>query len=589
MRFSSNPNDIGTKLGPKLVQLISQTVASTKLKMLDTEHRARVHSMQEIIDRAGREVADLYRPIFQEALSEQDVPPYIREHLEKVMSGRHQWQAIAGVAFGASGTSSVLGTIIGNFLAPGVRFAVAKDPQLAPSPETMATMGAKGTFPLPEVFDLSAGAGYSRDIVQALIDAASAWPDITTALELMRRHVITTGEAEAYLKHNGVPNTVIPQLLSLERNILSPADLADMVVRGIKTEAEASQVAAESGIHADDFSAMVLQTGEPPGLVQMLEGYRRGFINRAELEHGIRQSRYRDEWIPLLEALRYEPMSVADAVNATVQNHITETEAARIADQNGLSPGFIDILIQTAGEPLSRTEMSELVNRGEATEAEFVQAMRESRVKDKYISLAFALRRKIMPPREIHAALTAGAIDHATAIRLIMDYGYDQTDAEIVAKTGSATKLRVHKANITSSIVAAYEAFVIPRDEALTMIEQMGYEKAEAEFIIQGADFRQASRTVMHAITAIHSHYVARRVPRNQASNDLDALAIPVSQRDYLLKTWDLEQSVNVKVLSEAEIAKAVKKQLITQDDGLTRLQNLGYSADDAMLLLQGA
>ena len=491
MRFSSNPNDIGTKLGPKLVQLISQTVASTKLKMLDTEHRARVHSMQEIIDRAGREVADLYRPIFQEALSEQDVPPYIREHLDKVMSGRHQWQAIAGVAFGASGTPNALATIIGNYLAPGVRFAVAKDPQLTPSPETMATLGAKKVWPISEVYDLSNGAGYSNDIVKALIDAASAWPDITTSLDLLRRHVISEAEAVTYLEHNGVPSPVVAQLLSLQNQILSPADLADMVVRGIKTEGEASTVAAESGIRPNDFSDMVLLTGEPPGLEQMLEGYRRHFIDRAELEKGIRQSRYRNEWIPLLEALRYVPMSVADAVNAAVQNHISPDAAAQIADFNGLRPGDVNVLLETAGEPLSRTEMSELVNRGEATEAEFTQAMRESRVKDKYIPLAFELRRKIPPPREVHAALTHGAITQAEAIRKIMDYGYSAQDAEIVVKEGAAVRLTQHKANITSAIIAAYEDFILPRAEALKMIEQMGYDKAEAEFIIQGADFRQ--------------------------------------------------------------------------------------------------
>ena len=589
MRFSSNPNDIGTKLGPKLVKLISETVVATKLRLLDTEHRARVHSMQTIIDRAGHEVADLYRPIFEQALSEQELPDYIKEQHAKVMSGHHQWQAIAGVAFGASGTPNALATIIGNFLAPGVRFAVAKDPQLAPSPETMASLGAKGTFPLPEVFDLSAGAGYSRDIVQALMDAASAWPDTVTSIELMRRHVITEAEAVTYLRRNGVPANTVPQLLALQHQILSPADLADMTVRGVKTEAEAAIVAAQSGYSAADFHDLALINGEPPGLMQMLEGYRRGFIDQATLQHGIRQSRYRDEWIPLIEKLRYEPMSVADAVNAAVQNHISAAEAAQIADFNGLEPGAVDILLQTAGEPLSRTEMSELVNRGEATEAQFIQAMRESRVKDKYIPLAFALRRKLIPPREIHTALTSGAIDHQTAIRKLEDYGYDAADAEISVKTGSAVKMHQHKENITTAVLAAYEEWLIPRADALRLIEQMGYEKSEAEFAIQGADFRQSARIVSHAVNSVHSHYVSRRITRQTASNDLDALGIPAQNRDYLLKMWDIELSANVKTLSEAQVVKAVHKDLITPADGTARLMAMGYDEIDAGLLLAGA
>lgn len=589
MRFSDKPSDIGTKLGPKLVHLISQTIVATKVKLLNTDHKVRVMAAQEIIDRAGREIADLYRPVWDEAFAEADIPETYRVHIEKIMSGRHQWQAIAGIAFGASGAPNALSTIIGNYLAPGVRNAVSRDPQLAPAPEIMAQFAARQLWPLSKVTDLSRGAGYSDDITTALVDLVSAWPDITTTLELFRRNLITPLEAETYLQRNGLPPQAMSQILALRDQILSPADLADMVVRGIKTEGDATHIAAESGIPASDFHDMTLLTGEPPGLQQLLEGYRRGFIGRAELERGIRQSRYRDEWIPLLEQLRYVPISVADAVNAVVQNHIPPAEAASIADQNGLEPGSINILIETAGEPLSRTEMSELVNRGEATEAEFVQAMRESRVKDKYIPLAFALRRRIPPAREISTALSHGAIDQATAIRKIMDYGYSEQDAEIIVKSAAHLKVAAHKANITSAVLAAYEEFLIPRAEALDLIKQMNYDDKEAEFILEGADFRQSAKIVNQAVTSVRSHYVSRRIDRQTASGELDALGLPSANRDYLLQIWDLERSVNVKVLSEAEIVKAVKKSLITPDDGLARLQNLGYSADDATLLLEGA
>jgi hypothetical protein len=589
LRYSSDPSQLGSKLAPKLVHVISETIVATKRKLLDTEHKARVHSMQEIIDRAGHEVADLYRPVWEEALSEQDMPDYVREHVEKIMSGTHQWQAIAGIAFGASGAPSALSTIISNFLAPGVRFAVAKDPQLAPAPEVMAQMGARGTFPLSEVHDLSHGAGYSDDIVTALVESARSWPDLSTALELYRRRVIGAGDLRLYLERGGMPPHVIPQVVHLADVLLSPADLADMVVRGIKTESEAAGIAGQSGVSAADFHDLTLLTGEPPGLQQLLEGYRRGFIDRAQLEHGIRESRYRNEWIPLLEKLRYSPMSVADAVNAVVQGHMSQAEATSIADQNGLEPGSVNVLFETAGEPLSRTEMSELVNRGEATHAEFVQAMLESRVKNKYIPLAFALRRRIPPAREISSAYSHGAITQAEAIHKIMQYGYSHADAEVIVKSASHVKTASHKANIVSSILAAYEEFLLPRDEALKMIEQMGYDQKEAEFIIEGANFRQSARIVSHAANSVRSHYVSRRISRQTASNELDSLGIPAANRDYLLKMWDVEQSVNVRVLSEAEIVKAVKKSLITPDDGLARLVKLGYSADDATLLLEGA
>jgi hypothetical protein len=589
MRFSSNPNDIGSKLGPKLVKLISESVAATKLKLLDTEHRARVHSMQTVIDRAGAEIADLYRPIWQEVASEMDIPDYVRDHMEKIMSGRHQWQAIAGTALGYSGAGSSLSTIISNFLAPGVRFAVGKDPQLLPSPETLISLGTKGTMDWADVYTYCHGQGYADFTIGALQDGSYAWPDLSTVLELVRRNVVNEIDAHTYLTRAGIPPQLQDGLLALVDVVQSPADLADMVVRGIMDQDQAAAQALQSGVSNVNFANLVLDTGEPPGLMQLLEGYRRGFIDQAALEKGIRQSRYRDEWIPLLEQLRFEPMSVADAVNATIQNYITPADAAVIAEQNGLAPGAVDTLIKTAGEPLSRTEMSDLVNRGQATEAEFTQAMRESRVKDQYIPFAFALRRKIPAVYEINLALSHGAMDNATAVALLMDYGYDEKTAEILTKSGVSQKLATHTANITTSIVDAYESFLIPRADAEKLIEGMGYSQAEADYVLQGADFRQVAKVVTQATSDIRSRYVGRKITAADASNDLDALGVPSQQRDVLLTMWGIEVSANTRTLTEAQIVKASGLNLITSDDATSRLVALGYNATDAGLLLNGA
>jgi hypothetical protein len=589
MRYSNDPSQIGSKLGPKLAHIIAETIVTTKRKLLDTEHKARVHSMQTIIDRAGVEVADLYRPVWEETLAEADIPDSIREHINKIMSGQHQWQAIAGMAFSGSGAASALGTIISNFLAPGVRAAVSRDPQLTPSPETMAGLGVRGVFPLSEVFDLSGGAGYSADIVTALMNAASSWPDVTTTLELLRRQIIDQGAAETYLKRNGVPDGTIPQLLQLKSIVLAPADLADMAVRGVRTEADAAATALESGVDGKDFSDLTLITGEPPGLEQLLEGFRRGFIDQATLEKGIRESRYRNEWIPLLEQLRYSPISVADAVNAVIQNHLTAAEGEAIAQLNGLEPGQFPILQETAGEPLSRTEMEELYNRGLVTETEVNQALLESRVKDKYVDLAFQLHRKLIPIFQLEHALTAGTVDHATAVQIAMEQGFNARDSAIIASSGAAVKTDPYKKEVVTAIETAYVDSTLSQADAMSLIESMGFAATEAQFILEAADFKRVSRIVTQVANAVRGRYVARKISRAQAGNDLDGIGIPAAQRDSMLSLWDIELEANTRTLTEAQVVKAVKLTLIDTPTGTARLVAMGYSADDAALLIAGA
>src|SRR5579859_379520 len=589
MRSSNDPAQIGAKLGPKLVHIISETIVATKRKLLHTEHMARVGSMQEIIDRAGHEVADHNRDMLRTILDNSEMPDEIRTYLERAASGRHQWQALAGLAFNGSGASSALSTILNNFLAPGVRFAVAKDPQLAPSPEEQAQLTAKGVWPQAKLFDLSHGAGYSDDIITALLDSNLQYPPLAETLELMRRCLVCEQTAGTFLLRNGIPASIHPQLFQLSKVPLSVADLADMVVRDIKTQAEATAVAAESGVDAADFAALVLDTGEPPGLQQLLEGYRRGFIDRATLERGIRQSRYRNEWIPLLEQLRFSPISVADAVNAVVQNHLTSAQGEAIAQLNGLEPGQFSILQETAGEPLSRTEMEELYNRGLVTQDEVNQALRESRVKNKYVDLAFQLHRRIIPIFTLERAVKAGAVDHATAVSIAMESGYTQRDAEIIVAGGASDKLLTYKNKVVSSIETAYEDNTIGQADAESLIEGLGFEKSEAQFILEAADFRRGARVVSQVASAVRAKYISRHIPRTQAGNDLDAIGIPASQRDAMLSLWDIELEANTRHLTEAQVVKAVKLQLITEQDGTTRLVNMGYSADDATLLIKGA
>lgn len=589
MRSSKDPSAIGSKLGPKLVSLISDTIVSTKRKLLDTEHRARVHSMQEIIDRAGREIADLYRPVLKEALQEQDLPQHIQDFVEKAMSGRHQWQAVAGMAIGSSGAGNTLSQIISNYLAPGVRFAISKDPQLLPQPEELIQLGAKNAMDWTDVYNYCHGQGYADFTINAIRDAAYSYPDVTTVLEMLRRKMINHGQGAAYLAKNGVHPDAIPLLLNLSVQLISPADLADMVVRGVKDTASAVFEATESGITAEQFDELVLLTGEPPGLMQMLEGYRRGFIDQAQLEKGIRQSRYRNEWIPLLEKLRYSPMSVADAVNAVVQNHIPMSAGESIADQNGLEPGAFQTLYETAGEPLSRTEMEDLYNRGLASEDDVKQALRESRLKDKYVDKAFALHQKVLPVFSLQRALRYGGVDHATAIRVAMELGYTKRDAEILVNAGAAEKIQAYKNRVVSSVETAYEDNTIPKADALDLIKSMGYEQSEAEFILKSAEFRRSARIVSQVVSSLRSKYVEHKISRHQASGDLDAVGIPSAQRDFILKLWDIEYDNYVRHLTEAQVVKAVHKQLITDQQGLDKLTAMGYSQDDASLLLRGA
>lgn len=589
MRSSRRPDDIGSKLGPKLVQLISQTVAATKLRLLDTEHRARVNSMQEIIDRAGREIADLYRPIMQSVMKDMDLPPELQDFVDKSTSGVHQWHAIASMGFYGSGAQSAISTMLSNFIAPGVRFAVSRDPQLVPSPETIASMQARGVVSNAWAEPRSSGQGYADDVQSALVEANRQYPDFTTALQLLRRGLVNVGQVKLYLQRLGVPETEQDKLIGLANEVLSPADLADMVVRGIISEGDGARVAAESGITAHDFDLLVQDTGEPLAMMQLLEARRRGFIDDARLRHGILQGRTKNEWMDVAEKLAYEPMSVADAVNAVVQNHLSASAGSQIASQNGLEAGAFDVLIQTAGEPLSRTEMEQLYNRGLVSQDEVNQALRESRVKDKYVDLAFRLHEKVPSVFDVQRALRYGGITHDEAARVLMESGYSKADSEWMIASGSAQQSNTSSTKVITAIEALYEDNIISAPDATAAIKAQGISAQQAGIAVKGAEFRRQAKVTTQVMASVRGRYLSHRITRNTASGLLDNIGLPTAQRDTNLALWDIERAAYTRTLTEAQIVKAVTKQLITPQDGQSRLVAMGYSTADADLLLNGA
>jgi hypothetical protein len=579
----------GAKLGPRIAMLVVQAVAHAHVKLHDIKHRLAMAIFHSISDMISGEVHQTLGDIFaalHDALPDDSIAK-ASVHFMHTQTG--QLQALAGTGLQASGLLSSVATIMNNELAPAVYDVVRTNPHMLPDAGTIAQLVASQRTDAATGVDAIAANGIDNGWAEAMVSLATSFPSMTDALEMLRRGIITSDQLALWGSFNSIPEDIVGLYLQLETSPISVADAALAVLRGNLTQAQGESIAAENGFSPDSFAVLISNTGEPPGTDQLLEAYRRGIIDKATLERGILQSRYRDEWIPTIEALRYTPMSTSDAVDAVVQNNLTEAEAAVIADQNGLSPGAVDTLIATAGSPLSRTEMSDLYNRGLATKAQFTQALAESRLKDKYGDLAFALRTRIPEASELSRALLNGTIDSKDAVSKAMESGYSQDDATLLVNAGIAEKTKTYRDKVIASIEDLYLDGIISQSDALSGIQDMGYDQDEANLIVKAAAFRQDAAVTTQAVHGVRSKFLARHITSNQAVGYLNAIGLPSDQVTYLMNMWSIEQGAYTKLLTEAQIVKAVTDSLITAQDGESRLIALGYSQGDADLLLNGA
>jgi hypothetical protein len=579
----------GVKLGDRIARLVSQAIVYTYSRMVGAKHTLAMtvfHSISDTISAENHHTLDPIIGMLHEAYGE-DKPA--SKALEFMHNQTGQLQALAGSTLLSQGLLWPISGVLNNELAPVVYEAVATNPHSIPDSGSIAQMGAREWIDGNSYRDGMAKNGLNDAWAQALLQMNQSYPDTSTAIDLVRRGKITEDDFANWLAHNGTPRGLSGVLLSLADTPLSPADAALAELRGNIQHAEGVAAAAAYGVSEHNYNVLIGNTGEPPGVMQLLEARRRDFIDDATLVKGILESRVRNEWIPTLEKLAYSPMSVADAVDALVQNNLTYDQASLYAKQNGLEPGHFDPLVATAGEPLSRTEMEQLFNRGKATEDQVKQALRESRLKNKYVDDAFLLHERLLEPRELGDAVVYGSLTHQQAIQEAMYYGYTQDRAEVVVSAAINRKLETQRMAVVRAVETLYENNAISQDLATSIAGQMGFEPTEAAFIFQAAEFRRQEKLIAAGVSAVRSKYVAHHIDKTTASGLLDAIQIPHQQRDSMLQVWQIEHDANVRLLTPAQIVKAGALGIFQPDEVMTRLTDLGYSDVDANALVNGA
>jgi hypothetical protein len=674
--------ELGDKLGPKLVSLITRSIIATNEGLLDTHHVRGVRVGKTLIDEMGEEAARQYRGIMDMVLAQENMHPELRDMLEKSASGHDQWQAAGQFIFSNGGVASALGGAISNAVAPIVYAINRIGPNLDIDPSSAAQAVAARIVSFGDGASSARDQGIGSGPFNVLVDLSKNRPDPSMLFMMFNRGLITAQQFNHWMQRLGYDDSLTGPISALSGNIITVADAALAVLKGNLTAGEAQHIAKQNGFNAADFTTLVNNTREPPGLMQLLEAYRRKFINRAQLEKGIRESRVSNEWIPTIESLRYEPMSpadaiqahvqnyisletakvitedggllpahfqasldiageplsreemtelwrrghatqaqveqalresrlkdkylpfalnlkyrrmgTADAIEATVQNHLTDAEARKITEQNGLLPADYEALRLTAGEPLPKMEMLTLYRRKQVTRAQVEQALRESRLKDKYIPHVFDLATTLPPLFEVRAMLIAGVLTPAIATRVLLEEGY-QLDIVKAIIASASHKAHVKAKSLTEPMYAElYQEHAITGAEFIVELKALGYSHAESELLKTIYDHKIDIAERNEVIAAIRAAYVGHHISETQAQNELNELHLPSGMVEHLMNTWALIIRVQIRRLTPAQVADAWHINLFDSANvghnlelALEYLASLDYGTEDAIRILE--
>jgi hypothetical protein len=371
--------------------------------------------------------------------------------------------------------------------------------------------------------------------------------------------------------------------------VLSPAELALAVIKNTYPRAQAFAEAADNGVNASRFQVLIDNTGNPPGIAELLLLYRRGQISEATLAHGVRQSHIRDEWLDEVKALRFAPPPAGEVVAGRLKAHLSDADYRDKLGEAGIDPANASWMLATAGRPYGIEQALHLLNRGIISEARVREVVAQSDVNPNFTDDILHLRRYLPPVRSIMAMLRAGAIDDTEATRLFTENGMEAGDIPAYLREAHHGRTAQVRDLTSAQVVRMYGAKFMARAAAVAKLESLGYDATTANTLLDFADEAQTERYTNAVITRIHSRYVAHKLTDSEATNALNADHVPAAAQGELLRLWRIERDANIHVLSPAQVVAAYRRTQIGPAETKRRLLAVGVQQSDLAIVVADA
>jgi hypothetical protein len=374
---------------------------------------------------------------------------------------------------------------------------------------------------------------------------------------------------------------------------LSPDVAAGSVIRNLWPVDRAASEAAMSGVNRERFDVLVGLSGDAPAPQELAVALRRGLIDAATYQRGIRQGRLRDEWSDLIQRLAVQEPSPIAILQAYLEGQVDEGTARSLYAKLGGAPDYFDILYNSQGSAPTPTEAAEMARRGVipwggrgAGVVSFEQAFLEGPWRNKWQKPFRTLAEYLPPPRTVTAMYREGSLSRSEALDLLVKQGLTPDLAAAYLQSGSDQKTAPTKDLAQSTVTTLYRDRLISRGDAQDMLVALKYDATEADFILQIEDVRVAERFLSSAVARVHTLYVGHKISRSQATSVLAQLQLPAGNVTDLVAVWDYERAANVRGLQPSEVFAAFRYQIVDQPTAQQMLVELGYLPHDAWLYL---
>ncbi len=481
----------------------------------------------------------------------------------------------AGIAIGATAVPA---------LTPAVKYlendAWAAFPVVPPDAVILAQGVAQGQVDPQSARDWAAQTGYGQPQFDALVSIANVGPGSAYAFDFWRRGIIGEAAFRRAVKRLGWEQEWIDDAVKVKDLLLTPAELAVMVQRGIVPNDNLLPVgpptatgkvppmpmvnvdpiteAAGSGVNQERLAALARIIGLPASPDLAARMVFRGIIDRVDFDRAISEGNTRNEWAPFLfDGFRQIP-TAEQFVEGHLRGWLTAAQMYAGTALHGMSQADTDLEFQIHRRPLNPHAITTALARGgkfhpspgEITDP-YEASVHQANLGPEWYELAIANKYSYPSAFVLRALATGGELDEPTTKQTLLEIGW--------------------KPDLVDKVVAAW----------------FGATTA-------GAD-KHVARAQTQLWTKTHSSYIAEEIDDATATAAIEAAGVAATAVPDVLKLWQQERALIRTQLTPKQIVKALGEGVTnpatgapwTVADATAALMARGYTQADATVLIQ--
>lgn len=470
------------------------------------------------------------------------------------------------------------------------------NPVRAVDPITAAAIVAENVQARPWGAGEALAAGIDGSRFDAIVGELLNAPGLPSLFEAWRRDLIDDGTFTHGLRKAKLEPLWDQALHALKARLLSLDELANARQQGFVDKARQLDESRLQGLDEERAEILFELSGLPPGVDVGQRAANRNLVDRPTFDAIVREGHTKTKYTDLLWAMRQPILGATDYAGLYLRGWITKEERDAGGALSGYSPAQMEQLYLERGRPAAPVQMFTAWARGvdgpdgvPMDEAQFLKGVKESDIRPEWGPMLWGIRHAYPSLFQLRAAVQNGGITPARALTIMRYQRYEDADATAIVAAWVHGGGAAQKAETKAELRTEYEAGYVTEAEFRTALTALGFTGQVLDREVHLGDAARIKTMRDRVVDAIRDEYLNHEIDENEATARLGTVHVLGEGASGLLALWTFDRDQVRRRMTEAQLAKAYKKGLLTKPVALERLADLGYSSADATQLLAEA